>query len=62
MSFDHDYGAVSREVLEQAGDAATIEPTGRVVFATFDLNPAMFAGVVCCEVPFDALVDADAPR
>ncbi|MCX7282482.1 MAG: DUF4040 domain-containing protein, partial [Novosphingobium sp.] len=22
----------------------------------------MFAGVVCCELPFDALVDADAPR
>ncbi len=62
MSFDYDYGAVTREVLEQEGDAATIEPTGRVVFATFDINPAMFAGVVCCEVPFDAVVDADAPR
>lgn len=62
VRFDHDYSAVTREVLEDGGDAATIETTGRVVFATFDINPAMFVGVVCCEVPFDALVDADAPR
>lgn len=62
MSFDYDYSTVTREVLEHAGDAATIEATGRVVFATFDTNPAMFAGVVCCEVPFDALADGAAPR
>ena len=62
MGFAFDYGAVKREVIADGLDAATIEPTGRVVFAVFDTNPAMFAGVIYSEVPFDELVDAPTPR
>lgn len=57
MAFSFDYGAVTREVIEAGLDAATIEPTGRVVFATFDTNPAMFAGVVYREALFDEVAD-----
>lgn len=62
MSFSYDYGAVTRWVLEQGLDAVTIEPTGRVVFSTFDHNPAMFAGVIYRELGFDAVADGAPDR
>lgn len=62
MGFAYDYGAVEHEVIGDTLEAATIEPTGHVVFAAFDLDPAMAVGVVFSEVPFDEIVDAPTPR
>lgn len=62
MIFAYDYGAVEYEVIDDNLEAATIEPTGHVVFAAFDSNPAMAAGVVFSEAPFDEVVDAPTPR
>lgn len=59
--FSHDYGAVTRWVREDALDAVTVEPTGRVVFSCFDINPAYFVGVIFEERPFDEVADGPAP-
>lgn len=59
--FSHDYGAVTRWVREDALDAVTVEPTGRVVFSCFDTNPACFVGVIVDERPFDEVADGAAP-
>ncbi len=55
--FAFDYGGVRRWVKESGLDAVTIEETGRVVFATFDTNPAVAAGVVFAEASFDEVAD-----
>lgn len=62
MTFAHDYDAVTRWAHEDGLDAVTVEPTGRVVFATFDTNPAMAAGVITRELGFDAVADGAPDR
>ncbi len=62
MTLTHDYNAVTRWEREVGFDAVTIEPTGRVVFATFDHNPAMFAGVITRELGFDEVADGAPDR
>lgn len=57
MPFAYDYSAVGRWVLEQGLDAVTIEPSGRVVFSCFDIDPAMFVGVIWHEATFEEVAD-----
>lgn len=61
VTFMYDYGAVTRWVLADGSDAATIEPRGWVVFSKFDSHPAYFAGVVWYEAPFDEVADGSGP-
>ena len=57
MPFAYDYSAVGRWVLEEGLDTVTIEPSGRVVFSCFDIDPAMFVGVAWHEATFDEVAD-----